>query len=102
MATKNEPGVYDCYKNLEPDEPYFLLKSTDVIAPYMVKAWIAIRAGDILEAIKCVVEAMEHWEGSGKENRPYDHPKAIEAFKCYRDMRQWYGERKETQAQREE
>ena len=23
MGTKNNPGSYDCYANLDPDEPYF-------------------------------------------------------------------------------
>ena len=39
MGTKANPGDFDCYAALEPDEPYFLLKATDVTAPQAVRFW---------------------------------------------------------------
>ena len=39
MATKNDPGPFDCYAALAPDEPYFILKSTDELAPEVVEGW---------------------------------------------------------------
>jgi|HubBroStandDraft_3_1064219.scaffolds.fasta_scaffold58488_2 hypothetical protein len=44
MATKNNPGKFDCYANAKPDEPYFLLLGRDATAPLIVLAWIALRA----------------------------------------------------------
>lgn len=29
MGTKNNPGKYDCYAKLEPDEPHFVLRGKD-------------------------------------------------------------------------
>ncbi len=39
MATKNNPGPFDCYGKLTNDEPYFLLRSTDETAPDFVESW---------------------------------------------------------------
>jgi hypothetical protein len=43
MGTKNSPGKYDCYANLEPDEPYFLLMGRDRHAAYLVNLWAQMR-----------------------------------------------------------
>jgi hypothetical protein len=51
MGTKNNPGKYDCYAKLEPDEPYFLLRGKDPIGWLVVKVWVALRmvlADDLL------------------------------------------------------
>lgn len=42
MATKNNPGEFDCYAAADPDEPIFILRATDRIAPKMVRQWAAI------------------------------------------------------------
>jgi len=39
MGTKTQPGQFDCYAALEPDEPFFVLKATDVSAPLAVFLW---------------------------------------------------------------
>lgn len=39
MATKNNPGEFDCYANAEPDEPFFVLLGRDVLAGDLVKEW---------------------------------------------------------------
>ncbi len=39
MATKSNPGPFDCYGALKQDEPYFLLKATDATAPETVEVW---------------------------------------------------------------
>lgn len=44
MGTKNNPGAYDCYKNAEPDEPYFLLLGRDPLAPFLVGLWAGLKS----------------------------------------------------------
>lgn len=44
MATKNNPGKFDCYERLDPDEPYFLLRGQDVLAPAVVRRWMMLAA----------------------------------------------------------
>lgn len=59
MATKNNPGKYDCYTNAEPDEPMFILLGRDKHAPLLVKLWAEMRAldgedpGKVAEAVHC-------------------------------------------------
>ena len=37
MGTKNNPGVFDCYANAEPDEPMFVLLGRDKDAATLVR-----------------------------------------------------------------
>ncbi len=62
MATKNNPGSYDCYANAEPDEPMFVLLGRDRAAPQAVLKWAEARVQ------------------MGK-NKP-DDPQIIEAYQC--------------------
>ena len=78
MATKLNPGNYDCYANLEPDEPYFLLMARDRHAPNIVRRWAkrrerAIQEGTYPESdrekvkeARAVASQMETWR---KNNR---------------------------------
>lgn len=43
MATKNNPGKFDCYDNAHPDEPMFVLLGRDPLAPFLVDLWIKVR-----------------------------------------------------------
>jgi len=52
MGTKNNPGAYDCYANLEPDEPYFVLKATDPMAPSLVRSWAMMRQQQVEQGVK--------------------------------------------------
>lgn len=78
MGTKNEPALFDCYKNAEPDEPLFVLLARDKYAPHLVRQWahqrsMAIDLGEkpeadramVREALTCA-DAMERWRA---ENR---------------------------------
>jgi hypothetical protein len=40
MASKNEGN--SCYDNAAPDEPLFVLKATDPLAPRVVEEWARI------------------------------------------------------------
>ena len=46
MGTKNDPGVFDCYANAEPDEPMFVLLGRDKHAPTLVWLWAVLRELD--------------------------------------------------------
>lgn len=72
MATKNNPGRFDCYTNADPDEPMFVLLGRDINAPNLVEEWADIREGrgedpaKVQEARDCAT-AMRAWR---KTNRP--------------------------------
>lgn len=73
MATKNNPGPFDCYKNAEPDEPMFILLGRDKHAPCLVWLWAALRELDgedpkKVEEARQTVVAMMNWSSQlGKE-----------------------------------
>lgn len=89
MGTKLNPGQYDCYAKLEPDEPYFLLCSKDPIGEYLVSAWVALRAGDVAAAKRIMENAGKAWKESGRTNLPYGSGKSLEAQQCAEAMRDW-------------
>ena len=66
MATKNNPGVFDCYDNAHPDEPMFVLLGRDKNAPDTIEAWAGEREEDgedahvVAEARLCA-EQMRTW-----------------------------------------
>lgn len=66
MATKNDPGPFDCYANAEPDEPMFILLGRDADAPGLVELWADVR-----------------------EDNGEDADKVAEARKLAEDMRTW-------------
>ena len=76
MATKQNPGVYDCYAHALPDEPLFVLAARDRNAPGAVRRWanlrdLAINRGYapvsdramVAEARACA-DAMEAWRAA--------------------------------------
>lgn len=90
MATKNNPGKFDCYENAHPDEPMFVLLGRDPMAGVLVRIWARWRkhAGEspekLAEAMACA-NALDEWARNlGKEpfavniavlpEGPKDHP----------------------------
>lgn len=73
MATKNNPGAYDCYANAAPDEPMFVLLGRDNTAPQVIRFWCQerIRVG---------------------KNKPGD-PQITEALECARTMERFNAEK---------
>lgn len=65
MATKQNPGKYDCYGKAAVDEPLFTLRAKDPLAPKLVRLWADLA-----------------------EDQPAD--KRDEARKCAADMEEWY------------
>lgn len=66
MGTKNDPGVFDCYTNADPDEPMFVLLGRDRHAAGLVRLWALLRhrGGEdqekVQEALACA-DAMDQW-----------------------------------------
>lgn len=69
MATKNNPGQFDCYSAADPDEPMFVLLARDPLAPILVRLWADLRqhnAGNpskVREARECAA-SMESWRNA--------------------------------------
>ncbi len=69
MATKNNPGAFDCYANAHPDEPMFVLLARDKHAPCLIWLWATLRELDhedpvkVAEARACV-DAMLEWQAN--------------------------------------
>lgn len=67
MATKNNPGDFDCYSRADPNEPMFVLLGRDPLAAPLVRCWASLRQllpfpspAKIEEARRCA-DAMEDW-----------------------------------------
>jgi hypothetical protein len=67
VATKNNPGRYDCYAHAAPDEPLFVLLARDKHAGVLVYLWSVLRELDqedkekVQEARDCC-NAMFRWQ----------------------------------------
>lgn len=94
MATKNNPGNYDCYANAEPDEPMFVLLGRHWMSSHFVAAWAHLRCGELEEAKNCLEYAFQRFEVAGKIPMSKDDPKIIEALRCAKDMLSWWTDRK--------
>lgn len=77
MGTKNNPGVFDCYANAEPDEPMFVLLGRDASAAQIVRLWANERARQINV-------------GAKPES---DSDMVLEALECASAMERFYAER---------
>jgi hypothetical protein len=80
MSTKNNPGAYDCLAACAPDEPYFVLRANDPLAPGMVRGWAMQRAHQIF--------------GGQKPNTPEAWAKVAEAVQCAHDMEVWLADKR--------
>lgn len=82
MATKLNPGAFDCYENAKDDEPMFVLLGRDADAPMLVKQWAFFRLQQIALGIRPESERSQ----------------VSEAVQCATDMEIWgrdYRQRKE-------
>ena len=67
MGTKNNPGEFDCYAKAHPDEPLFVLRANDPLAPALVGIWATLA-----------------------EQQGVDPVKVAEAKNCANAMAEWY------------
>lgn len=89
MATKNNPGEFDCYGKLHPDEEYFLLRGKDPCGPYLVRIWVAMRLGEWLSAIRLIMDASCDKHVRARVS-PNPHAKLAEAAQCAEKMEDWH------------
>ncbi len=89
MATKSNPGKYDCYAKADMDEPIFTLRAKDPLASFFVAAWVAVMAGDLATAYSRMEDASIALSVSGKGCLPYTDEKSVEAQQCSKSMMIW-------------
>lgn len=86
MATKNNPGKFDCYAAAHPNEPIFILRANDELAASIVRIWAMIRDDASPSAIRDRVEVAR----GIIRNKPQMNPEKFdEAMKCASDMDKW-------------
>ncbi len=80
MGTKLNPGKYDCWPKLADDEPFFILRAKDPVAPTLIRLWIALTYSpealrelaaetryDKLDEAEYCASSMEVWRRNQKE-----------------------------------
>lgn len=86
MATKNNPGKFDCISKADPDEPMFTLLGRDPTAPFVLLFWIRMRLAtgqrmddpQITEANECATALKEWARKLGKDEKLEAALKAFE------------------------
>lgn len=99
MGTKANPGSYDCYAKLAPDEPYLTLRGKDPAAPYLVMAWVKSRQGDWPGCLEVMMAMVSDREVQARASDPATNPKLEEALRCAFAMRDWRTGRDKTKVQ---
>lgn len=89
MATKENPGKFDCYANAKEDEPMFVLLARDPLAPAIVRAWRYLRAGMLAEAMLILETGAAALKHAGKTPLPLLSDKLKEADACATSMEFW-------------
>ena len=81
MGTKNNPGEFDCYANADRDEPLFVLRASDPLAPMLVRNWA-----------ECY-----RMQKTAEDGTPTDKTvrKYTEALECADQMAEWYNHNRE-------
>lgn len=89
MATKATPGVFDCYAKAAPDEPIFVLRSTDPLAPILVRMWAAARSGNNYVGELAAAALVEILTSREAAEAFKDDAKFAEAMNCATEMDCW-------------
>ena len=91
MATKNNPGEFDCYGSAAPDEPIFTLRANDPYAPDTVRHW-----AETYKLNKGIDNARASGRGMGPEPLTSDQQRKYdEALACAEAMEEWKARRLE-------
>lgn len=86
MATKNNPGEFDCYAAADPDEPLFILRANDELAPALVNLWAMIRSrAELGDMQNVLIEAIRIADAKP----PMSMKKYDEALRCASSMIEW-------------
>lgn len=85
MATKNNPGTFDCYGNAAPDEPLFTFRPTCEMSPLFVKLYAHLRAKEL----SAVYETLNTLVDIALRKSPPDPAKIAEAHALAAQMEAW-------------
>lgn len=89
MGTKSDPGKFDCYAKLDPDEPYFLLRAKDPSSSFLVRIWKENRLGNYDECLRQLHLMFENPEVRKRmSNLTYE--KLLESENTATDMVNWF------------
>ena len=74
MGTRVNPGKFDCLNKVHPNEPIFILRGNDKLAPSLIAAWTdraeqgGCRIEKVHEARQCAQDmlAWQRAQGTGK------------------------------------
>lgn len=91
MATKANPGKYDCYGAMPDDEPHFVLRSTGSTSPGLVRIWAAIKAANFREAHHQLQILQKRRQAEMADGNHFDGAKVAEALLCANDMEIYAG-----------
>lgn len=86
MGSKNNPGKFDCYKSLKPDEPHFVIKGKDVIGAELTELWAYVRGGRLLDFERTVSKLRNITKDNLVSSSKVNFEKILEALSCSRDM----------------
>jgi len=87
VGSKANPSQYDCYPELEEDEPYFVIRAHDPLSSALVELHAYIGAGQAGAAHNKLAEIMELTRD--RAPRPAGSPKYRETFAISQSMEQW-------------
>lgn len=87
MATKENPGEFDCYEHAKPDEPLFVLLARDPNAADLVRLWAAMRQQNVSN-MNFTYNRMALRVFNEKSRTP-NVLKVLEATDCANDMDAW-------------
>lgn len=85
MGTKNTPSLFDCYAKALPDEPMFHLLARDPAAPELIRIWVAIKTGNLEQALHFAGSAVSLARGNFKDFNDQHQ----EAYNVAAEMEDW-------------
>lgn len=87
LGSKANPSQYDCYDDLEQDEPYFVIRAHDPLSSALLELHAYIGAGQSGAAHNKLAEIMAMT--ADHPPRPSESPKYRETFAISLAMEQW-------------
>ena len=90
VGSKANPSKFDCYDDLAPDEPYFVIRADDPLSDSLIELHAYIGAGQAGAAHNKLAEIMALT--AQRPPRPSDSPKYRETFAISQSMEAWRSE----------
>ncbi len=87
LGSKANKSQFDCYDNLDENEPYFVIRASDPLATSLLELHAYIGAGQSGAAHNKLAEIMAMT--ATKAPRPSDSPKYRETFALSLSMEKW-------------